>query len=212
MLKEIYNDNNLKVYADSDEYKAYIYRSYFADYYVLTRNRIYTIIEVAVKMVKDCIITVQGNKLIIEGELKYGRTEGLGLDITLKGDISLRVESGHNTYSCVYTLYGNTELTLGGYNSPQNHTCFLYDNSRLAVSSDAQGTCEIIAYDNAKVVTYGGLVTSIITLYNKSTANVRVNPSPEIYAYDNSTVFSYGDNDENIHLFDNANHSSGPWN
>lgn len=209
---EIYNDNNLKVYADSDEYKVGIHRGHLADYYVLTRNRIYTIIEVAVGRVKDCTITVQGTKLIIEGELKYGRTEGLGLDITLKGDISVSVESGFNTYSCVYTLYGNADLMIGKSKSPQNHTCFLYDNSRLSVSRETQGTCEIIAYDNAKVVTYGGLVTSIITLYNKSTANVRVNPSPEIYAYDNSTVFSYGDNDENIHLFDNANHSSGPWN
>jgi len=202
MLKEIYNDNNLKVYADSDEYKVAIYRGHFTNYYTLTKNRIYDIVQGEVSKVRSCTITVQGTKLIIEGELEDGFINNYGLDTTLKGDINVRVESGHNMYSCVYNLYGNADIVLGEYNSPQNHTCFLYDNSSLWVTRETQGTWDILAYDNAKVVTYGGPNTTTITLYNNSTASAREKPNPEIYAYDNSTVFS--DDDENIHLLDNA--------
>ena len=118
MLKEIYNDNNLKVYADSDEYKVAIYRGHFTNYYTLTKNRIYDIVQGEVSKVRSCTITVQGTKLIIEGELEDGFINNYGLDTTLKGDINVRVESGHNMYSCVYNLYGNADIVLGEYNSP----------------------------------------------------------------------------------------------
>jgi hypothetical protein len=194
---ELYNKDNIKVYADST---AYSVRVNGWELRLIDKNG-YIILRLPNRKTQGLTITIKGNTLTLEGRMLYCIIINYRYNITLKGEVEARVKQedrGPNVYT--HNLYGSSKI-LTDANDLTKHTYLLHDSAYLQISGTGSAdTCEIFAYDDSMVVTQVGC-TAII--YDTAEARTST-PDAEIYAYDDSTVFSYDEDDKNIHLFDNA--------
>ena len=203
-MREIYNTNNLKVYADSEEHVFERIERILRYSYILKYGDSQAVFYIGETANKGCVITVKGNKVTMEGDVPDADFDNTGFDLTLKGNIHLTegdwIGSSKSQYT--HSVHDTSSLRVYQY-APHNHTYFLYDNAEfIADFIEAGSNCDVLAYDNSRVLLSNDVEEECaITLYDNSTANIRGTDST-VWAYDNSTVFS--EDDKNIYLFDNA--------
>jgi hypothetical protein len=197
---ELYNKDNIKVYADST---AYSVRAYNWELRLIDKNG-YIILRLPNRKTQGLTITIKGNTLTLEGIILRCVIINYRYNITLKGEVRARVkqaDSGPNVYT--HNLYGSSKI-LTDANDLTKHTYLLHDSACLQISgTGSTDTCEIFAYDDSVVETITGCT---IVIYNTAEARIST-PDAEIYAYDNSRVVSWlkpSEDNKNIHLFDNA--------
>ena len=204
-MREIYNANNLKVYADSEEHV--FERGITGPVYFLKYGDSNVMFYIRETANKGCVITVKGNKVTMEGDVHSADFNNTGFDLILKGNIHITAWHWTDSSKSQYThrVHDTSSLRVYQY-APHNHTYFLYGNAELICDVIEKGSnCDIFAYGNSRALLDDEVEEECtITLYDNSTANIRGTDST-VWAYDNSTVFS--EDDENIHLFDNATHS-----
>jgi len=191
---EIYNDNNLKVYADSEECTTVLKYGRAVGYYHIEYNN-HVILDVKAVNVNGCTVTIKGDKLTLEGNISYGSLYKNMFNITLKGNIHLRAYNGTGSSKTnfIYNLYGESYMSVyEEENTGKTHAYNVYNKAQLVVDAyDVNIECDIIAYDEAKVEVYGTVADCVVTLYDSSIAVVR-DSNASVYSYDNSIVDSDG--------------------
>jgi hypothetical protein len=189
---EIYNDNNLKVYADSDEYITVVKYRIVVGYYRINYNN-HVILDVKVADGNGCTVTIKGDKLTLEGDVSYGSLYKDIFNVTLKGNIHLRAynSTGSSKTNFIYNLYGESFMSVyEEKNTGKTHAYNVYNKAQLIVNAyDVNIECDIIAYDEAKVEVYGTVDECVVTLYDSSIAVVK-GSNASVYSYDNSIVDS----------------------
>jgi hypothetical protein len=168
---ELYNEDNIKVYVDSDEYKKAL-----ISYDTVLNITNFTSLEIYLfkRDINNCTVTIKGNTVTINGTSNSPKVaiqvDVSNYNVTLKGNLHIRVHNRENKGPSVYTLYDETYVfqitdmqrindkvdfilkdksiihTDGFFT--QSMTVYLYDSS---VCKLYRGEAKIYAYDNSKV-------------------------------------------------------------
>jgi len=167
---ELYNEDNIKVYVDSDEYKKAL-----ISYDTVLKITNLTSLEIYLfkRDINNCTVTIKGNTVTINGITNSPKVaiqvDVSNYNVTLKGNLTIRVHNKENKGPSVYTLYGETYvfqitdmqrinnkvdfilkdksiIQTDGF--AQSITAYLYDSSVFRLY---RGKAKIYAYDNSKV-------------------------------------------------------------
>ena len=167
---ELYNEDNIKVYVDSDEYKKAL-----ISYDTVLKITNLTSLEIYLFKgdINNCTVTIKGNTVIINGTSNSPRVaiqvDVSNYNVTLKGNLISRVHNGENKGPSVYTWYDET------------HVYQITNKQRINYKVD------FILNDKSMIQTDG--FESYITAYLYDSSIFRLyNGEAKIYAYDNSRV------------------------
>jgi hypothetical protein len=167
---ELYNEDNIKVYVDSDEYKKAL-----ISYDTVLKITNLTSLEIYLfkRDINNCTVTIKGNTVTINGTSNSPKVaiqvDVSNYNVTLKGNLTIRVHNKENKGPSIYTLYDETYvfqitdmqrindkvdfilkdksiIQTDGFT--QSITAYLYDSSIFRLY---RGEAKIYAYDNSKV-------------------------------------------------------------
>lgn len=176
---ELYNEDNIKVYVDTGEYEIQLI-SYATALKITNHNSLD--IYLFKEHINNCTVTIQGNVVIINGTSNSSKialqVDVSNYNITLKGNLTIKLYNVEDEGSSVYTLYDETyvyqisdtpringkvdfilkdESTIQTDGFAQSITAYLYDSSVFRLY---RGKAKIYAYDNSKVFA-SSLVTEL---------------------------------------------------
>jgi hypothetical protein len=174
IMIELYNDNNIKVYVDDERYilgNVSNLRSLKITTPPADSNYLYILLDKP--FITSCTITIKGNTVTINGTSNSPKVaiqvDVSNYNVTLKGNLTIRVHNGENKGPSVYTLYDETyvfqitdmqrinnkvDFILKDKSTIQTDgfesyiTAYLYDSSVFRLY---RGKAKIYAYDNSKV-------------------------------------------------------------